>query len=234
MERIAENRLVGGVEVELLNAFIDGELDQRSRAEIEEILALNADAAGYVMQAKKLNALTRLSLESALGTPDAREIQSPLNVRLSQFRADEPVAVNNVQRAFWERPLIAVAASVILLLSGYHLGALSLEYEVERQLFARDQQKADALAALADARNRVLEYIPSGAVESWSSGDGLTQARLKPIRTLRADGNQYCREFQETVSFQGRSELLRGISCRVAKEQWQTRYILPEDDSIKM
>ena len=129
---------------------------------------------------------------------------------------------------------MAIAASVILLVSGYHLGTRSLEYEVESQLLSLDRQRASALARLSGARNRVLEYLPSGTEQSWSSSDGLTQAKLTPIRTLRAEGDQYCREFRETVSFQGRSELVRGIACRVAKEQWQTRYLLPTGESVKM
>ncbi|MCB1758506.1 MAG: hypothetical protein KDI68_01830 [Gammaproteobacteria bacterium] len=232
--KFVDSRQVGGIEIELLNSYIDGQLEHRSRAEIEEILRLNAEASNYVVQAKKLNALTRLSLDSALATPDARELQAPLNRRLDHAQPEIPAAERRVSRAFWERPLIAIAASVLLLLSGYHLGTLSLEYEVERQLTAREQQRVHALDALAEARNRVLEYIPSGTIHDWSSGDGLTQAKLTPIRTLRAGDNQYCREFQEHVSFQGREELLRGISCRVAKEQWRTRFILPQNESLKM
>jgi len=73
---------IGKIEVRLLNAYIDGELDERSHREVEDILRLDPDASRYIVQVKKLNALTRISLDAGLNTPGARSLQANLNERL--------------------------------------------------------------------------------------------------------------------------------------------------------
>lgn len=52
----------------------------------------------------------------------------------------------------------------------------------------------------------------------WKSDNGLVQAELTPIRTLRMDNEQYCREYREVIMQNEKSESKYGISCRVGKE----------------
>jgi len=225
---------IGKIEVRLLNAYIDGELDERSHREVEDILRLDPDASRYIVQVKKLNALTRISLDAGLNTPGARSLQANLNERLDASLTRNVEKASNRRAVYLEKTFFAVAASVLLLLAGYQLGSMSLESEVEKQLLTLESKRSASLAAMVGERNRVLEYLPSGQTSTWQSNDGFIQAELMPIRTLRTEENQYCREYRELISVQGKNESVHGISCRTGKAQWKTKFVMPNGESKKM
>ena len=225
---------IGNVEVRLLCAYIDRELDEQSRAEVEDLLRLDSEALHYVIQAKKLNALTRMALDADLNQPEARAAQKKLDDQLRSYQKEFTVSKKQAWSRVSNYPYFAMAATIMLLFIGYQTGSLSLDFEVQKQLIALEKEKNILLAAVEGERNRVLEYIPSGQTEKWKSDNGFLQAELMPIRTLRTENNQYCREYKEVVMQQEKVESRHAVSCRVGKETWRVKMILLNGESKTM
>ncbi|MCB1869228.1 MAG: hypothetical protein KDI43_12075 [Gammaproteobacteria bacterium] len=226
MNELETNEKIGKIESRLLSAYIDRELDEQSRQEVEEILRLDPDALSYVVQAKKLSAMIRMSLDAHLNTTEARTAQKILDDRLKKYREKNITSRARGRNRLLDHPFFAVAASIMLLFIGYLVGSYSLETKLQKQIIALEKEKEISLAAVEGERDRILEYIPSGQTMKWKSDNGLVQAELTPIRTLRMDNEQYCREYREVIMQNEKSESKYGISCRVGKERWRTKLIL--------
>jgi len=225
---------VGKLEVRLLCAYIDRELDEQSRQEVDEVLRLDPEALRYVIQAKKLNALTRMALDAGLNLPEGRNAQKALDDKLKHYQEELSAGKVRTLNGIINHPYFALAASVILLVIGFQAGTLSLDYKIEKKMLVMETEKRVALAAVESERNRVLEYLPSGQTTIWKSDNGYIQAELMPIRTLRTENNQYCREYKEVVVQNEKSESRHAVSCRQGKEVWRTKLILLSGDSQPM
>lgn len=225
---------VGKLEVRLLCAYIDRELDEQSRQEVDEVLRLDPEALRYVIQAKKLNALTRMALDAGLNLPEGRNAQKALDDKLKHYQEELSAGKVRTLNGIINHPYFALAASVILLVIGFQAGTLSLDYKIEKKMLVMETEKRVALAAVESERNRVLEYLPSGQTTIWKSDNGYIQAELMPIRTLRTENNQYCREYKEVVVQNEKSESIHAVSCRQGKEVWRTKLILLSGDSQPM
>ncbi|HXK56862.1 MAG: hypothetical protein KDI74_15185 [Gammaproteobacteria bacterium] len=225
---------VGKLEVRLLCAYIDRELDEQSRQEVDEVLRLDPEALRYVIQAKKLNALTRMALDAGLNLPEGRNAQKALDDKLKHYQEELSAGKVRTLNGIINHPYFALAASIILLVIGFQAGTLSLDYKIEKKMLVMETEKRVALAAVESERNRVLEYLPSGQTTIWKSDNGYIQAELMPIRTLRTENNQYCREYKEVVVQNEKSESRHAVSCRQGKEVWRTKLILLSGDSQPM
>ena len=225
---------VGKLEVRLLCAYIDRELDEQSRQEVDEVLRLDPEALRYVIQAKKLNALTRMALDAGLNLPEGRNAQKALDDKLKHYQEELSAGKVRTLNGIINHPYFALAASIILLVIGFQAGTLSLDYKIEKKMLVMETEKRVALAAVESERNRVLEYLPSGQTTIWKSDNGYIQAELMPIRTLRTENNQYCREYKEVVVQNEKSESRHAVSCRQGKEVWRTKMILLNGESQPM
>ncbi|MCP5417770.1 MAG: hypothetical protein H6965_11815 [Chromatiaceae bacterium] len=225
---------VGKLEVQLLCAYIDQELDEQSRREMDEVLQLDPEALRYVIQAKKMNALTRMALDAGLNLPETRDAQQALDVQLKHYQEKATAGKVLTRIGIANHPYSAIAAAIILLFIGYQAGTISLDYKIQQQMLAMEAEKMITFAAVESERNRVLEYLPSGQTKIWKSDNGFIQAELMPIRTLRTDNNQYCREYKEVIVQNEKSESRHAVSCRQGKEVWRTKMILLNGESQPM
>ncbi|MCB1831632.1 MAG: hypothetical protein KDI47_15015 [Gammaproteobacteria bacterium] len=226
MSELEIGEKIGKVEARLLYAYIDRELNEQSRQEVEEILRLDQEALRFVIEAKKFNTLTRMALDAELNTPEAHAAQAPLNDQLIAYQRKSDSKKLYPQMGIVNHPYFAIAATLVLLFVGYQIGSLSLDFKVQQQLIAMETEKNNSLRAIDGERNRVLEYIPSGQTEKWQSENGYIRAELMPIRTLRTENNRYCREYKEVLMQNEKSEVRHVLSCRVDKEAWKTKLIL--------
>jgi surface antigen len=101
----------------------------------------------------------------------------------------------------------AIAAGVI---GGALLGGL-----VGNLLDDRDRRLA------AEATHRALEAAPSGQSVAWRNPDSGHDGTVTPIRTYQAAGGDYCREYQATVTIEGRQERGYGTACRQPDGSWR-------------
>jgi len=100
----------------------------------------------------------------------------------------------------------AIAASVI---GGALIGGLAGNY-----LDQRDKQMA------AQSAQRALESAPSGQAVAWNNPDSGHSGTVTPTRTYQS-GSTYCREYQQSVTIDGKPERSYGTACRQPDGSWQ-------------
>lgn len=103
-----------------------------------------------------------------------------------------------------------LAAVAIGTLAGAYLGGQLGQY-----LDEQDQASHSATT------QQTLEYEPSGTTSSWSNPDRGTQGSVTPMSTYQTGAGQYCREFQSTITVDGRTEYATGTACRQPDGSWR-------------
>lgn len=103
--------------------------------------------------------------------------------------------------------LAATAAGAVL---GLFLGS-----EVGKSL-----DKADKVYA-ANTYHRALETQPAGNTSAWKNPDSGHSGTVTPTRTYQQSSGQYCREYQQTVTIDGRTESAYGTACRQPDGTWK-------------
>src|SRR5262245_58798883 len=99
-----------------------------------------------------------------------------------------------------------IAAGVI---GGALLGGLVGNY-----LDDRDKKMA------AESAHRALESTPSGQTVAWNNPDSGHSGSVTPVRTYQS-GGAYCREYQQTVTIDGKPERSYGTACRQPDGSWK-------------
>jgi surface antigen len=99
-----------------------------------------------------------------------------------------------------------IAAGVI---GGALLGGLVGNY-----LDDRDKKMA------ADSAHRALESAPSGQSVAWNNPDSGHSGTVTPVRTYQSGGT-YCREYQQTVTIDGKPQQSYGTACRQPDGSWK-------------
>ncbi len=80
--------------------------------------------------------------------------------------------------------------------------------------------KADMMYSDNTAQ-RAFETAPSGQVSTWRNPDSGNFGTVTPKSTYQANNGQYCREYQQTVTVQGKSEEAYGTACRQPDGSWK-------------
>jgi len=219
-----KNGRIGGIDEFQLNAYIDGELTEQEMQALEQALKTDETASDYVRRSRKYMELGRKALEVATQKPISGELQDVLN-KLKDRDAEEKSPL------IQSHPYFAIAASLLLLITGYGLGVISTERGFQQQRLAAETIREYTRKEVRSELNRVLEYTPSGTSVVWKSETHDVSAELLPLRTLKTPDSRYCREFREVLLIDGVKEMRQGLSCRVGEKQWETRMILPNDNS---
>lgn len=73
----------------------------------------------------------------------------------------------------------------------------------------------------AEATHQALETAPSGKSVAWTNPDSEHAGIVTPIRTYQAASGGYCREYQETITIDGRQEKTTGTACRQPDGSWR-------------
>jgi len=202
---------------EILMAYVDNELDEERRVEVEAVLARDAQARDLVERFRRSAQVLGEGLDEVLREPvpqrlvdAARGEGRGAGVVALRPAAPKPLAEH------W--PGLAAAASVILT-AGVLVGAW---------LFGGAEDPVDVLAA--DPLQRALENRPSGAVLVFGEGSG----QVVPMLTFRAADGRPCREFEREIGNSGTF----GVACRSAQGRWVTqiemqRQLLTSDASVE-
>ena len=103
--------------------------------------------------------------------------------------------------------LAATAAGTLL---GVYLGS-----EIGKSLDKADRAYAQRTA------NDALEQNPSGQTSSWSNPDYGHSGSVTPTRTVYASDGAPCRDYETTVTIDGKTETAIGRACRQADGTWK-------------
>jgi surface antigen len=101
----------------------------------------------------------------------------------------------------------AIAASVI---GGMLVGGL-----VGNMLDERDKRLA------GEAAQRAMESTPTGRPVAWQNPDSGHAGTVTPVRTYQTANGTYCRDYQSTVTIDGKQEQASGTACRQPDGSWR-------------
>jgi len=80
--------------------------------------------------------------------------------------------------------------------------------------------KADRLYATQTAHT-ALESNPSGRTSRWSNPDSGHSGTITPTRTVEVYNGTPCRDYETTVTIDGRTETAVGRACRQSDGTWK-------------
>ena len=103
--------------------------------------------------------------------------------------------------------LVGVGAGVLI-------GAL-LGREIGRSMDEADRMQAERTA------QETLEYTPTGESQEWVNPDSGHSGTVTPTSTYQTAEQQYCREYQTTVTIGGKTEEAYGTACRQPDGSWK-------------
>src|SRR5262249_33280783 len=72
-----------------------------------------------------------------------------------------------------------------------------------------------------EAADRGPETGPSRQSVAWRNADSGHAGAVTPVRTYQSTGGTYCREYQTTVTIEGRQERGHGTACREPDGSWK-------------
>ncbi len=112
-------------------------------------------------------------------------------------------------RRSWARPGLSLIPCVALLAGCVEAErpALSLLAEADRQQIATTRQEA-------------LENSKVGESLNWSNAETGHLGTVTPTRTYYTDSGEPCRDYQETVTVEGKTDIYFGTACRDAEGLW--------------
>jgi surface antigen len=103
--------------------------------------------------------------------------------------------------------LVAVAAGTLL---GGFLGS-----EIGKSLDHADR------TAMENTTQRSLETAPSGNTVSWRNPDSGHAGTVTPQPSYQNASGSYCREYEQTITVDGRTETAHGTACRQSDGSWK-------------
>lgn len=89
--------------------------------------------------------------------------------------------------------------------------------QVGKALTCRDQQQVQ------NTTQHTLETQQSGQAIAWNNPDSGNSGTVTPTNTYQTGGGQYCREFQQTITVNGKTESGYGTACRQADGSWEVQ-----------
>jgi anti-sigma factor RsiW len=194
----------------LLSAYIDGELGTEDMQAAEQIIATNASARGYVLDAVKSGARLRSAFNPVLEeNVPARLINSIMAQQPQSLRQKPPVLRN----------LIRIAAAVVLLLTGFLVSQI-----VDRTAGSREQAFVEPLSGpYRQVVDAALENVLSGTSHEWRNGLRPVTVRVTPLKTYRDKAGIYYREYRLEVKRNNQTMHVNGLAYRAAKGSWKTK-----------
>lgn len=84
----------------------------------------------------------------------------------------------------------------------------------------KNMDKVDRME-MQRAQYQAFEYAPSGTASEWYNPDSGNRGQVTPAPAYRNERNEYCREFQQTVTINGESQKAYGTACRRPDGSWE-------------
>ncbi len=100
--------------------------------------------------------------------------------------------------------------------AGVFLGAL-IGGGIGKQLDEKDRLEAQR------ATQSALESSRSGQTITWTNPDTGNSGTVTPTKTYQKNSNEYCREYQQTITIGGKTEDAYGTACRQPDGSWKVQ-----------
>jgi len=193
----------------ILSAYIDGELDTATMGEVDSFLEKDREAARYLVQTVRTNALLRANTNAVLQEEIPQRLQETLS----------PQQVARSRRKPVMRNLLRVAAVVILGFLGFGIGML-----MERNAGENYPAVIAPLPArYSDVVDAALEFNLSGKSREWRAPKGSITLKVTPVKTYRDKAGVYFREYRLEVATGTQRSQINGLAYRSANGNWTTK-----------
>ncbi|HRD92974.1 MAG TPA: hypothetical protein PK201_07580 [Accumulibacter sp.] len=199
-----------------LMAYVDGELDPRRAAEVEALLAEDAEARATVRMFRDSAASLRGPFDQVLREPVPERLLATVNRPTTDKVRDIRSARRGAPSRFLPQTAWARAAAVALLVGAGYLSA---------QWWLQTLEPAARLAAADPLLHEALETTASGTAFVRRGDEGGVGRDIMPLLTFRDAGERYCREFESTLKGQGEPRVHYGVACR-EDGVWQPRVLM--------
>jgi surface antigen len=130
-----------------------------------------------------------------------------------RFESNPKAALGGLGGAAFGGLIAAAACGGGAAIAGSVIGGALLGGLVGNLLDQRDKRLA------AEAQQRALESAPTGKAVAWTNPDTGHSGTVTPVRTYQSAGT-YCREYQHTVTIDGKQEKAYGTACRQPDGSW--------------
>ncbi len=219
------------LELPMLAAYVDGELDDEAARAVEAALHDRPEAGDVVRKLRESRDWAAAALADVPNEPlpvrllatVANASPGPARTAPSRDRLDPSRFMAGVTR---------LAAAIALLAAGGLAGFLVAD-------FRPGDPPVTAAAAPAPSELQVLyaalEHDASGSRVRWHDpGSGRTIGVI-PVRTfLEPRDGTVCREYRREVEEPARNAVIHGVACRGASGDWAVRYELIQGAHIDL
>ena len=203
---------------ETLMAYVDGELDPRRAAEVEALLAEDAEARATVQMFRDSAALVRGAFDPILREPVPERLLAAVNAPATGKVRDIRSARRGTPSRFLPQTTWARAAAVALLV-GAGAGYLTAQWQPAGL-------DPTARLAVSDALlNEALETTGSGVAFARRDADTGLAREILPLLTFRDANQRYCREFESTLKAPEGQQVSYGVACR-ERGAWQPQALM--------
>jgi len=203
---------------ETLMAYVDGELDPRRAAEVEALLAEDAEARATVQMFRDTTARMRSAFDPILREPVPARLLAAVNAPATGKVSDIRLARRGALARIFPQTAWARAAAVALLV-GAGAGYLTAQWP-------SGVLEPAALVAVADPLlNEALETTASGALFARQDQQGGVEREIMPLLTFRDANSRYCREFESTLQAPDGQQVSYGVACR-ERGVWQPQALM--------
>jgi len=86
--------------------------------------------------------------------------------------------------------------------------------ELGRKIRERDRIQ------MARTTHVALDKTPNGAVTEWDNPDSGVKGTISPLSAFQGEQTKGCREFQQTVTIGGITNIAYGVACRQKNGLW--------------
>ena len=203
---------------ETLMAYVDGELDPRRAAEVEALLAEDAEARATVQMFRDSAALVRGAFDPILREPVPARLLAAVNAPVTSKVSDIRLARRSPLSRFFPQTVWARAAAVALLI-GAGAGYLTAQWQ------SGVLEPSAQVATIDPLLNEALETTASGAVFARQERGGGIERNIMPLLTFRDANQRYCREFESTLKVPDGQQVSYGVACR-AQGVWQPQALM--------
>lgn len=204
---------------EVLMAYVDGELDSQRVAEVEAILAEDAEARATAQMFRESAATLGNAFDNILREPVPARLLAAINAPSTGPVSDVRLARPQRRGGFFFSTISWAQAALVALVVGAGSGYLAARW------LPGGSEPLLMIAAMDPLLNQALENTASGAPFVWRQADGELSREILPMLTFRDASNRYCREFESSLITAEDRQISDGLACR-AHGVWQLRALL--------
>lgn len=191
------------LDIELLMAYVDNELDDSTKEDVEALLERDPEATAIVERFRQSRALLHESFDEILNYPVPDHLVSTIRNHRTERKMASITSLFTHSNRF-STAALALAASVVLIIgvvTGYLIENQPVNYQTS--------------APTTELLQQALESELSGTKRT----DDETGQSVTPMLTFSMESGQICREYER----QSQKTLLFGVACRSSEGEWQTR-----------